>query len=157
MEISMHASTHRLTHTHTSSGTCVHTLCTAGLQAQRVPQPGAPSHALGDGPTWRLMLEASQWYRNPPVLCSQPQKPRSRASNENKPSSHLPGEVLKGRSAQKASFLPMQLQPQPGPVLVFYQQMSIHLSQAALQFISIYCLPFSSWDLVLADLYGVGT
>lgn len=126
----MNASTHRLTHTHTSSGTCVHMLCMAGLQAQRVPQPGAPSHALGDGPTWRLMLEASQWYRSPPVLCSQPQKPHSRASDENKPSSHLPGEVLKGRSAHKASFLPMQLQPQPEPVLPCVLSTDVHTSQS---------------------------
>lgn len=142
---------------HIISGTRVHMLCTAGLQTQRVPQPGAPSHALGDGPTWMLMLELSQWYRNPSVLCSQPQKPCSGVNDENKPSSHLPGEVLTGRSAQHpfspcSSSHSRDLSP-----LVFYQQMSTHLSQAALHFISIYCLPFSTWDLVLADLYGLST
>lgn len=87
------------------SGTCAHTLRGAGLQEQRVPQPGAPSHALDDGPTRMLMLEVCQQYGNPSVLCSQPQKPRSGVNDVDLPSRHLPGEVLKGRSAHGASFL----------------------------------------------------
>lgn len=126
----MQAHTGSCTHMHTTSGTRVYTLCMAGLSAQHVPQPGAPSRALGDGPTRLLMLEVSQRYRNPSVLCSQLQKPGLRANDANKPSSHLPGEVLKGRSAHRASFFFMQLQPQPGPVPPCVLSADVHTSQS---------------------------
>lgn len=45
-----------------------------------------PWHALGGGPRWTLMLEEPHQYRNPSVLCSQPQNPPSGANYENLPS-----------------------------------------------------------------------
>lgn len=160
-----------LTHTHTP---IVAHESTYG--AWKVSRPST-SHSQGHpcmptmihtptGPTWVLVPEVSRWYRNPPALSSQSQVPCSEVNDENKCSSDLSGEALKDRPACKASFLSPHTAPatflsilhareQAGACpLMFYHQMSACISQAVLQFISIYCPQFSTCDLVLIGLYG---
>lgn len=122
--------------------------CTADLQAQHVPQPGTPSQAWANGPTWTLVLETSQWHRTPSVLCSQPKHLYPGRNNENKPSSHLPGEGLRGRSYPRATLLLMQLQPQLDLCLLCsFSRCPCGQAAAVYQHL---LLPFSSWDLVWA-------
>lgn len=90
------------------------------------------------------MLETSQWHRTPSALCSQSQNPCPGGSNENKLSSHLPGEGLRGRLSPRATLLFMHLQPQLDLCLLCPFS-RFPYSQAAAVYQHL-LLPFRSWE-----------